>query len=422
MVAAKVGVVSKRPRTGASRQGTSNGSAPAAWCRVQQTNRTRYRVLSVGASLAVLATACGAATLFESQAHALTAAESQAPLNVTVVLVGLPDLPSFPDRLHSLFETGTVLNIEIQPTLDPDRILRSRDGTSAEAWIALRDDRVARIYFVVSTELGSDQRFLVRDVVLKGGLDELGKEQVAAVVHSSIVALREGELRTGRAEIERELGSRVRPHEPRTRSAEAGTAARGPRHERQTRHGRNPSPAGRDWEIAAGLGYGANWRGGEPPAHGVQASLSVLKSSADPRIGAFLSARHLLRSSVDASTLTLTLDGVRFRAGPALRSRLAANLAVEIGLGGGIDWVRYAASGRGTVVAIRGSDELRGAASAYSGLSYQLAPLAVMLLAEVDVALQNTHYDIVTPAGRDTVLKAAPFQPGLSLLLLWTSP
>jgi hypothetical protein len=99
--------------------------------------------------------------------------------------------------------------------------------------------------------------------------------------------------------------------------------------------------------------------------------------------------------------------------------QVAEDLRFELGLGGGIDWSRYAATGSDRVEAADGDNEVRAFASAFFGLSYQLAPIALMLVHELDVALQDTHYDVVTGTRRDRVIKAPQLQPGLSLLLAW---
>lgn len=363
--------------------------------------------------------AWGGACAWAPIAFADTQEERPAPAGwVTVVLVGVPDVASFPARLRSLFPHGAGLKFETGTSLDPDRILRPRVASSAEAWITLPRTDLARVYFVVSDDLGSGQRFLVREIALPGGFDELGKERVAAVVHAGILALREGQVDAGRATIEEQLRADAAPSAPyaaphpppRRRTPAPGQNGPTPRQPRA-----EPlSPA-----LTAALGYGGTWRGHEPPAHGVEAWLSVLMSSTSPRLGGTLSARHLVRSTARLPSLSLTVDGLRLRTGPALRVDIVRKLGLELGVGGGIDWVRYSSKGSDTVEAARGDDELRTFANVYYGLSYHHAPIAVVLLQELDVALQDTHYDVVTGTRREQVVEAAQVQPGLSLLLGW---
>src|SRR6201999_2079048 len=48
-------------------------------------------------------------------------------------------------------------------------------------------------------------RYLLRDLTLEHGLDEVGSEELAQAVHLSTVALLEGQLSTTREQVERSL-------------------------------------------------------------------------------------------------------------------------------------------------------------------------------------------------------------------------
>jgi hypothetical protein len=334
---------------------------------------------------------------------------------VTIVLVGVPDEPTFPERLGSWFSSDVVLDFKRESTLDPDRVLQPPESARAEVWVTVRSLRTARVYFVVTASQGSSQRFLVRDIDLENGFDEVGKERLAQVVHASLLALWEGRAESPRAEVERQLvESAAQPAAaPKSKPASRPTAIPG-----RTA----PAPdnaAGFPLAMTAAVGYGANLRGDEHWAHGPELVGLLHLGPAPLGVGGFVAARYLVPVTPSEAGVRLTIDGVRLRVGGALRYGAERPVRIEAGLGGGVDIVRYEARGSEQVDPLPGDSEVRAAVSAQVGLSYRLRPVTLLLFGTVDVSLQDTHYDIVRSVGRERVIEPWYAQPGISLLVGW---
>ena len=328
---------------------------------------------------------------------------------VTIALVGIPDEPTFPVRLRSWFSSDVVLDFKRESTLDPDRVLRPRESARAEVWVTIRSMRTARVYFVVTASQGSSQRFLVRDIDLENGFDEVGKERLAQVVHASLLALWEGRAESPRAEVKRQLV------EAAAKPAAASRPAATPR-----RTARAPKDDARlPVAMTAAVGYGANLRGDEHWAHGPELVGLLHLGPAPFGVGGFVAARYLVPVTPSEAGVRLTIDGARLRVGGALRYGAKRSLRVEAGLGGGADIVRYRTRGSEQVDPLPGDSEVRAAVSAQVGLCYWLRPVTLLLLGTVDVSLQDTHYDIVRADGRERVIEPWHAQPGISVLVGW---
>ena len=139
------------------------------------------------------------------------------PLAVDVALVGgASSQGSLAVRIRSWFGTETRLSIETERTLSAERVLAPLAAGHVAVWVTLRSPNEARLYFAAPSERGSVPRYLVRDVPLEWGLDEVGSERVAQVVHSSVSALFEGAIEgTARPALERTLGGAT-PRSPTT--------------------------------------------------------------------------------------------------------------------------------------------------------------------------------------------------------------
>jgi hypothetical protein len=87
--------------------------------------------------------------------------------------------------------------------------LSHAESGRARAWITVPSRRLARLCFA-DPEL---QRYLVREVPLRDGLDELGRERIAQVVETATLALLQGAEGLSRAEVRTALRIHSRPPE-----------------------------------------------------------------------------------------------------------------------------------------------------------------------------------------------------------------
>src|SRR3954453_23771525 len=121
---------------------------------------------------------------------------------VHVVLVGDAALdPVLGQRIASWFDPGAFrVELELAPRLDAQRILAPAPLYGAEVWVTVRPQG-ARIYFVRGAKERRTVAYLVRDMQLERGLDEMGAERVGEAIHFSVLALLEGHASSEREEV-----------------------------------------------------------------------------------------------------------------------------------------------------------------------------------------------------------------------------
>jgi hypothetical protein len=367
---------------------------------------------------------------------------------VHVVLVGPTPAPEFSARLQSLFGAETRVSVAATYAIKPDEVLGPKQAPGVHVWITTPSRSNARLYFVVVDASAPEQRFLMRDVELGEGLDELGLERVAQVVHASAQALWQGQSESPRAELERELyqvqaaagapPSAATPAEPAAQVGAVQPEAAPPPTEPvaspssdeapPTEPSREPDltdlgPAdgasSAQYEVA--LGYGATTRGAEGVAHGPELALMVLGDVGPAALGGFLSARYLFPVHPKAAELDLRVTGAGLRGGLVLHHELAPIAAVEAAAYLGADVIRYSAKSSETVEAGPSERETRPLVGAQLGIRIPARGWGFALAATVDVPLQKTHYDIVRDAGPEEVLTPSRVQLGLALTGRWGS-
>jgi hypothetical protein len=146
-------------------------------------------------------------------AHALvcvtTPSWAQAPeptrATVEVVLVGeVGRDPAFSRRVTSWFEPEQFrVTVRKVARLDASSILSPQRERAVHAWVLLHDPNHVRLYFACASGTQEEPAYLLRDLELESGLDEMGVENIAQVLHLSAVALLDGQAATRRDEVER---------------------------------------------------------------------------------------------------------------------------------------------------------------------------------------------------------------------------
>ncbi len=153
-----------------------------------------------------------ASTLVVALAAAQPSPSSQSRSNpsptsptVEVVFVGVAESPPLAQLVHeTLTREGVVCRLSQAPVLREVDLLEGApapDDVGTRVWIDVVGDDLARLYFV-DVGLG---RYLMRDVPLRNGLDELGRERIAQVMETSTLALLSGESVMSRDQFERSL-------------------------------------------------------------------------------------------------------------------------------------------------------------------------------------------------------------------------
>ncbi len=171
----------------------------------------RRRAVTRAASLLAGAIALVGAAAPRADAQSAPPAPEPSPAGhpaTEISVVGSPDNLDWVRALVHPEASGTAaIHWSRMDRFDPHDVLRSTAGAGGviRCWIDLTDARRARIYFAAR----SGERFLIRDLELSGGFDELDRATLAEVLDLSLAALAEDE-RAGlsRAETETLLARR----------------------------------------------------------------------------------------------------------------------------------------------------------------------------------------------------------------------
>ncbi len=374
--------------------------------------------------LTIPAMVCAPTRVASGQPSSAPAAAHAAPAAVHVVVVGTKPGPSFLEGLQSWFGAGTSVSLAYEPTLSAESVLSPATTDSerrVEVWIDLRKLEAAHTYFVVAGQ--RHPRFLVRDVPLDNGLDEIGQERVSEAVYASALALWEGTADTPRAELERDLGYAASPVEQPNPPLPPPPADMAPPGAVPTARRSAPParPPARDYRYSVGSGYGITARGEEGLAHGPELWGTLLWGRHRTAAGVWLSAQYLLPVEPSASNVALRIDGARFRLGPAVRHAVG-DFAFETGAGIGADVIHYVATTTAPARALPGNTETRPVANIYAATQLSVGGGRFGLVVQVHFQLEDTHYAVVRPSGPENVLTPWRVQPGLSLVICLDGP
>jgi hypothetical protein len=317
---------------------------------------------------------------------------------VDVVLVGpLAHDDALGRRITSWFDPEEFrVSIERVAEVDANRVLTPEHKDVFYAWVTLENGRLARLYFVTIGREGPI--YLLRDLHLENGADELGAERIAQVVYSSIQALTTSRGQTRREDIEQSLSIKrsppaLRRPEPAPAAIEVGRGASGPH-----------------W----GIGYGASYRGFEGLWHGPRASANL---DLYGKFGARIGAAGAFPTKHDFGEATIGFYGASFYVAPYYRHTIAGRSELEWSAGLGIDVVHFAPSSSASNVIIGSSGtDARPSIAGEARLLLASGHAAVILRGAVD--LSRTHYDVIRDGQRQIVGRPWPVVPGLGVEFL----
>ncbi|HEY3666365.1 MAG TPA: hypothetical protein VGL19_10205 [Polyangiaceae bacterium] len=313
-----------------------------------------------------------------------------------------------------------------------DELLRVGPGDNAvEAFVVPDGNERARLYF----RAPDGQRFLARDVALPSGLDAVGRELIAQIVETSIVALLHSPVGISRAQLKAEVESRAEP----AQSSDAAKAAgpnlgpsatvnatnaapkTAPAAEGEPAQVRARAPLG--WAIEGWFGahYAADWSGS---ALGLRQGPAV-ELGIGLRRRIFVRARLMLERdfavTLQAGPLDAKVTTERWRAlvdlGTALGSRQA--LALSVGAGEDSSYIEPTASRDALVLPAAPFRETPFVLSAAARLETSVAPFRFALAVGVDVPLVQTPYDIDRGAAARQLAAPWAVRPGAVLSGAW---
>jgi hypothetical protein len=333
------------------------------------------------------------------------------PRTLEVFLVGkLGQDRTFGERVTSWFDAKR-FRVEVRrvPGIEPARVLAPSPERALTVWVSL-EGTAAELYFAAPALASAgdrEPRFLLRKLPLANGLDEIGAEHLAEILHLSALALLEGELSSERQDLERSLSGKNK-----ARAAPVTTldGRSDPDFSRPKEPGPERSPSHASFEF--GLGYGVSFHSEEGVWHGPRASAEWFVGTA---FGLALSAELGLPATHDLGELELRLQALQLILSAGFRRPLASGVAVEALAGPGLDIVDYRPE-RSPLAGVElgaGATEARPNLVAGFGLMLGRSALSLALLAELALSLSKTHYDLREGERERVIARPSPFAPRL---------
>lgn len=408
----------------------------------------------------------GAAPSEGSEANPPGVAEADAPdrlpetLRISLVHSG-PAVTTLQERIASWFPATTEVIVSEQADVDRGQMLSAPNEGEVRLWILKLSEQRAVVVFAVADDAAS-AKHLVRDVELRSGLDELGLERLAFVVHSAVVALGEGSATTPREDVERLLNSDAVARLPTVVAASSlpGTGATAPEPAPlppvpvvpPSSGGQPATPvpaqspatspvvpapppsapvdtvpeaasAAQTLPVALAAGYGMRFRGPEGTGHGPLAEISAAWQRDANTFAGLAGGQLFLPSSFEAEGREVGLEVVHLYLGAAWDRRLSENWSSDVSVGVGVDLVRVQpppadenSDGEAFAPRPEGKQQ-RPTAETSLGFWYSNQVLAFGLFAQAVVVLTDVEYRVATESGERSVLSARRIQPGIALRL-----
>jgi len=297
--------------------------------------------------------------------------------------------------------------------LEPSSVLAAIGHPGVRVWILLGEPKTARAFFTVQERPGQAPRYLVTDVVLENGLDELGIERLGQVVYLSAMALWAGTVETSRQDVEQELQDQAAPGEgsPRAEPPPPAAALAVP----------TIPDASTRITIATGFEYTARFDGDEGVANVVGVAVSALQQGRSSELGGRLRAGLVLPRQTTQSGVELDTQGETFSLGVAAARKVGSRTWIPGEIGFGLDVVRYrtGALANPSFQPTPGGVDVRPVAYARCGARFDLGAVNLGIDAVLDVELVRAHYDVSEDGQRVTILVPWLVHPGLSAGVSW---
>jgi hypothetical protein len=359
-----------------------------------------------GAALVVLVTLPAAAQEVDNPS-------SDATATAVVVLIGSPAQGSeLGDVLAELLERqGVMPEIVSEERFDPGSLL-TQGESDLRVWvfIVIRGEHQARLYF--RGPLG--KRFLLRELSLRSGLDEVGRELIAQVVETSTVALLHSTAGISRDEASATLArEKVEP------TKEPERAPPPPRPVKENVRRRDAA-----LQVVLGARAAAIWNRSAGPAAAFGGEAGAGTTFGASLIGRVrLAYEYRLSQHVAISALDASYGSMAFRGGVDGGFRSGPHRFL-LGLGAGADLDRASTNAvrdRSLRLASVSSDAV---AMFRAELRYELALGGLWLAASVlaDFATARTHYDVSRAGSTTRVAELSLVRPGIALTLGWANP
>ncbi len=343
------------------------------------------------------------------------------PARVEIGLVGkISEDPTLPRRITSWFDAKN-FRVTTRPIaqLNASQILTPQQKGTVNVWITFGKDGNARLYFATARRSGRDPVYLVRDMQLPHGLDELGSERIAQVLHLSTVAILEGQAETRRDDVERTLEAELAADPERGQATLLASKSDGTESDNQRPNSSDNSNGDSDpGSLNVGIGYGMSFRADEGIWHGPRASLEYFLSHAFA-IGGLI--RTAIPHSQDVEGITLSVEAVTLGAVGCWHAPVTLGVWAEVFTGPGLDVVyHHPTQARDPDATLaQGDTEARPNAIVGVGIVIGRPFPRVSITTDATLLLSGTRYDLVNGRSRRARAHAAEISPSVGLELMF---
>jgi hypothetical protein len=315
------------------------------------------------------------------------------------------------DELDSLLlewlgEDQSKAEIRHVPVLRSSEVLASSpDEQLLRIWVVLDNVHLARVYFAEP----SAGRFLVRDVYLHQGLDELGRENVAQVLVTSAKAF-----------IEHNAGSSVDEV-----VATMKSQAREPKSVAPVEPEFKPKPtlrkSAQQWFFRLGGFYGTRFETPNLVSHGPGLLAFVGRETLDTRWAAVFRTQYFWPITARASDVDISIRALALRLAFVIEKPLSVDYDVGIEAGGGLEYVSYnsSATSDSGVSAVGRTGYFEPETWLGLRLSSRQSHWRWALVPGLSTSLVRSHYDVIRQ-GRPQI-EFAPWimLPSCALEMTW---
>lgn len=345
------------------------------------------------------------------------------PPQVEVVLVGRAKADStLAGRVRSLFDPSARVTLRAASRLSPREVLHPSRAGTVFIWITVGTDGSARVFAATREASVTEARYLVREVKLDSGLDEIGKETLAQVAHSSATALWSRRQQTSRAELAAELDreaerasaldeaepSGERPADARseTSAASAPSAPGSPEANQESPGTEQPGESAsvfRQLDVRLGIEYAIRASGDEGV---VQIPGAFATARVAPRLVLRVGAGYLMPQRFDAGPAEVRLSGASAEARASAELVGGRGPRARFDAGAGMWFVQWSAEAAPPAQALAGQSEQRGYVVAGLAVELPIGPLSLGARGELQVPFTKSRYFVLENGEREQEAEA----------------
>ena len=316
--------------------------------------------------------------------------------------------PTLASRITSWFEEKRFcVSIRTSPKVESNRILAPANAGTVHIWVSIGTNDVAHLYFATSSKSTQRPTYLVRDLPLKHGLDEMGAEHIGQVLHLSAVAIVGGQAATLRQDVVQKLQADSDSDAP----VATATVPSDTEPKRGIEGSAVNDPSQR---IEVAIGYGVGFHGDEGVWHGPRASLEGYLRNAFG-IGAILCTAMPNSSAV--GTVIQRIEALGLQSFAAYHSRITPSFDVFAYAGPGLEIVHHVPTKASDpdVTLAPGQTDIRP--NLVAGLGFRLgeAPPRFAFVFEGTALFSESRYLLLDRRRYDVSATAAGFAPGAAV-------